>query len=258
MHVLALDTTTRGGSVALVIDDRVVEERSGDPSRTHAERLPVEVLAVAAARGIALADIDLFAVAAGPGSFTGLRIGIATMQGLAFATGRPLVAVSALDALGAIAGADVADGSVVAAWMDAHRGDVFAALYRVMNASPYAPERLAVIEGPTVGAPESTLRRWSDSGIGGPIAFLGDGALRYAGAIEHAGLSEGPVLAVPLLAGVIGRLAAEMARRGEAIDPGGVRPLYVRRPDAEVERERRTLHDKGHNGSRGDRATHEP
>lgn len=245
MRVLALDTTTRAGSMALVIDDRIVEERRGDQSRTHAERLPAELLAVTAARGIALADIDLFAVAAGPGSFTGLRIGIATMQGLAFTTGRPIVPVSALDALGAIAAADVADGALVAAWMDAHRGDVFSALYQVMPASVFAALRLRVVEEPTVGDPDSTLRRWKTI-VDRPITFLGEGAVRYAVALQRSGISEGHALAVPLLAGVIGRLAAARAQRGEAIEPGAVRALYVRRPDAEIERERKTLHHGGH------------
>src|SRR5438132_7531454 len=100
MRVLALDTTTRAGSVALVDDDVIVEERPGDPLRTHAERLPAELLALVAGDGRALASIDMFAVAAGPGSFTGLRIGIATIQGLAVVSHRRIVAVSALEALG--------------------------------------------------------------------------------------------------------------------------------------------------------------
>ena len=91
MRVIALDSTTRAGSVALVEDDCVIDERAGDASRPHAERLPGEIVDLAAAHGVALADVDLFAVASGPGSFTGLRIGIATMQGLAFVHGRRLI-----------------------------------------------------------------------------------------------------------------------------------------------------------------------
>src|SRR5438046_705271 len=91
VRVLALDTTTRAGSVALVEDGRVLDERAGDATRTHAERLPAELLARLDAGDLTLADVDLFAVASGPGSFTGLRIGIATMQGLAFVGGRRIV-----------------------------------------------------------------------------------------------------------------------------------------------------------------------
>lgn len=240
MRVLALDTTTRAGSVALVCDDRIVDERRGDAARTHAERCPAEILALAATHGLGLDDIDLFAVAAGPGSFTGIRIGIATAQGFAFTTGRPLVAVSALEALGAIGGATAPDGALVAGWIDARRGDVFAALYRVTSAPLYTPERLVVIEEATVGSPDSTLRRWLASTTPERITFVGDGAVLYSGLLERFGASREGALSAPLLAGAIGRLATTKARRGEAIPPGAVQPLYVRRPDAEIERERKT------------------
>src|SRR5437762_13950316 len=129
MRILALDTTTAAGSLVLLDDDRIVAERAGDASRTHAERLPSDVIALLADHGAALADIDLFAVAAGPGLFTGLRVGIATMQGFALVGRRPLVGVSTLDALAHAASADLAIGVRIGVWMDAHRRDVFAALY---------------------------------------------------------------------------------------------------------------------------------
>src|SRR2546427_8154700 len=159
MRALALDTTTRAGSVALVDDDRIVDERSGDGARTHAERLPAEILALADAHGLALADVDLYGVASGPGSFTGLRIGIATIQGLAFVHRRRCVGVSALDALAQLGSLDLLPGTLVAAWMDAHRRDVFSAVYRVTSAPPFSPERLVHVEGPTVGDPASTVER---------------------------------------------------------------------------------------------------
>ena len=103
--VLALDTTNRAGSVAVVNGGVLVGGIAGDPSRTYGERLPRDLMRVLAAAAIPLEAVDLLAVAAGPGSFTGLRVGIAAMQGLAMATGRKIVPVSALDALAA-AGAD--------------------------------------------------------------------------------------------------------------------------------------------------------
>src|SRR4051795_9096275 len=131
MRVLALDTTTRAGSVAIVDDGRVLIEREGDPTRTHAQRLPAELLEALAAINATTADIDLFAVASGPGSFTGLRIGIATIQGLAFVHRRRIAAVSALEALAHMGSAGLNAGALVGAWMDAQRRDVFSALYRV-------------------------------------------------------------------------------------------------------------------------------
>src|SRR3954469_1482219 len=159
MRVLALDTTTRAGSTALVEDDRIVDERGGDGARTHALRLPAEIIELTRAHGWPLSDVDLYAVASGPGSFTGLRIGIATIQGLASVHRRRVVAVPALEALAHVGSRGLAEGALVAAWMDARRRDVFAALYRVTGATPFSRARLMEIEGPTVGTPAATLAR---------------------------------------------------------------------------------------------------
>jgi tRNA threonylcarbamoyladenosine biosynthesis protein TsaB len=234
MRVLALDTTTRAGSVALVEDDRVVEERRGDGARTHAARMPAEITALLDAHRVALADIDLYAVASGPGSFTGLRIGIATIQGLAFVQARQVVAIPALDALAHADSLDAPPGTLVAAWTDAHRGDVFAGLYRVTAAAPFSRERLLGIEGPMVGPPAVTLARWAAQHGTLPERFAGEGAVLY-GAVILAAAPSARVVEAPLLAGTIGRLAR--ARRAEAVDPGTVRALYVRRPDAEIARD---------------------
>ena len=242
MRVLSLDTTTRAGSVALVDAGRVVDERSGDGSRTHAERLPGEMLALLGAHGLTLAGVDVFTVASGPGSFTGLRIGIATMQGAAFVHGRPVIGVSALSALGQIGSVDAQPGDLVAAWMDAHRRDVFSALYRVGAADPFDPSRLVEIEAPMVGDPVTTLDRWQPYLAGATTVFLGDGAVVYAETIGRE--ARGPhqvVRDVPLLAGAIGRMALTAARTSPRADASGLQPLYVRRPDAEIDRDRKAL-----------------
>jgi tRNA threonylcarbamoyl adenosine modification protein YeaZ/ribosomal-protein-alanine acetyltransferase len=231
MRVLALDTTTREGSIALVEDDRLVDERAGDAARTHAERLPGALVALAGARGWKLAEIDLFAVAAGPGSFTGLRIGIATMQGLAFVHGRHLVGVSALDALAQLGSEKAGPGTRVAAWMDARRREVFGALYEVRNAPVFSPERVNLIEGPMVGDAYATLAHWA----GKLDVFIGDGATLYRDAIARVA-PDARVLPAPLLAGAIGRVAVARARRGSPADPAAIQPVYVRRPDAEIAR----------------------
>src|SRR5262245_27591271 len=156
MRVMALDTTSRAGSVALVDDGRVVAERAGDPSRTHGERLPGEL----AALGVDWSSVDVFAVCAGPGSFTGLRIGIATVQGLAFVARRPVVGVSALEAVAQLASRDLAEGATIGSWIDAQRGEVFSALYEVSRAPIFTPERLVEIEAPAVGKPSATFDAW--------------------------------------------------------------------------------------------------
>ena len=232
MRVLALDTTARALSAALVEDDRISVEHVGDTSRSHAERLPGALLDVAAAAGVELSAIDVFAVAAGPGSFTGLRIGIAAMQGLAFVTGKRIVAVSALDALAHAAAAGLAEGALVAAWIDAHRNDVFAALYRVTAAPPFTNGRIVAVDAPSVDDPVTVLDRWTMR----PDAFIGSGARRYAD-VRAERASAARLCDAPPLAGVIGRVAVHRARAGETVDPAGVQPLYVRRPDAEIARE---------------------
>lgn len=242
MRVLSLDTTTRAGSVALVADGCVVDERRGDPLRTHAERLPGDLIALLATHGLTLSDVDVFAVASGPGSFTGLRIGIATMQGAAFVQRRPVVGVSALSALAHIGSAGAQPGDLVAAWMDAHRRDVFSALYRVGPVAVFEPGRLVEVETPMVGDPRATLERWQPHLAGEMTTFLGDGAVMYAEAIEqNTAAPHRTVRDVPLLAGAVGRMAIVQAASGAGADAGRVHALYVRRPDAEIERERKTL-----------------
>ena len=234
MRVLALDTTTRAGSVALLADDRIVDERGGDATRTHAVRLPAEITTMVIEHHLSLADIDLYAVASGPGSFTGLRIGIATIQGLAFVHSRRTVAISALEALAHLGSTDAAPGTLIAAWMDAHRAEVFSALYRVADGALFRPERLVEVEGPTVGSPSVTLARWTAQ-FGGPLhAFAGDGATLYADEI-HGAAPAARVTAPALIAGAVARLA--LARRSDAVAPAAIRPLYVRRSDAEIARE---------------------
>ena len=133
MLILALDTTSRVGSVALARDGGVLDQQKGDPSRTHGERLPDDIGDLLERHGLTVADVDLYAVAAGPGSFTGLRVGIATIQGLALAHARPVVPVSALVALAygarTSSGGPVQDAGLIAACMDAQRREVFSALY---------------------------------------------------------------------------------------------------------------------------------
>src|SRR5262245_1318821 len=236
MRVLALDSTTRAGSVALVEDDRIVEERRGDAGRSHAERLPMELVALADAHRVALADVDLYAVASGPGSFTGLRIGIATVQGLAFVHGRRIFGVAVLEALGHATAATLAPGTLIAVWMDAHRRDVFAAAYRVTAAVPYSAGRLEEVDGPCVDAPAAILRRWTGQLPAPPALFVGDGAELFAREIELAE-PDAHIAPAPLVAGTIGRLA--ISRAAEAVHPAAIRPLYVRRPDAEIARDAR-------------------
>lgn len=222
MVILALDTTTRAGSSALMRGAELVDVQASDVVRPQAERLPAELMALLDRHGLELPHVDVYAVATGPGSFTGLRIGIATMQGLALAQDKPLIGISGLDAL-AWTAARESRGHVarVATWVDAWRGEVYAALY----------ENGAEVMPPTVNAPSHLLRRLTAATL-----FIGDGAATYADLITAAG---GRVAdpAAPPIAGAIASLAAREAAAGRSPRPHAIRPLYVRRPDAELARE---------------------
>lgn len=232
--MLALDTTTRCPAAAFLDGDEIVTESAGDPRQSHAEQLPGLLTRLLEQRAIQLQAVDVFAVAGGPGSFTGLRIGIATMQALALVSGRPLVLVSALDALGRAGSVELPPDALVGAWIDARRRDVFSALYRVTDHAPFTSERLSEVDGPRVGAPRETLSRWAN-GPGLPVVIVGDGARLYAPLIG----SDARVPETPRLAPAIARLALAQVRAGQRPTPHAAQPLYVRRPDAEIARDRR-------------------
>jgi tRNA threonylcarbamoyl adenosine modification protein YeaZ len=236
--ILSLDTTTRAGSAAVLRDDTLVAVAQGDPSRTHGERLPAELDAVLRLARVELPDIDLLAVARGPGAFTGLRIGLAAMQGVAMVTGRPVVGVSALEALAAAAFERLGGTQArIGVWMDAARGEIFAAAYDAAGEVGGVPE-LSPLTEPEVDTPEAVWKRWQsiphppapDSSRPHPIApwtFTGDGASRYAPVLGTAHLT----IAGPL-APAIARLARRVPGHGSHA-PHDLQPLYVRRPDAE-------------------------
>ena len=226
MVILALDTTTPVGSCALAADGVVMLEEASDPSLPPAARLPRDLMTILEHGGMRLGDVDGFAVATGPGSFTGLRIGIATMQGLAFAAGKPLVGVSALDALARI-GESEAAGSRVAAWVDAWRGEVYAALY----------EGVREIEAPVVAKPVDLLEKLGDV----PTFFIGDGSRTYEKAIHEVmgPLARIAAVPTPLLAGTIAVVGGSIAVEERYLPPHAIRPLYVRRTDAELARDSR-------------------
>jgi tRNA threonylcarbamoyladenosine biosynthesis protein TsaB len=219
MMILALDTTTRQGSCALLSGDSVLRERSSTAAQTHAAHLPGDLMMLLDEVGLSLGAIDAFAVSTGPGSFTGLRVGIATMQGLAFAEGKPLYGVSALDALAAVAAPD-AHGGRITAWIDAWRGEVYEATYA----------QGATVDQPVIARPEQLLAAATRGTL-----FIGAGAATHAGVIRQA-LGGDARLASPVdppIAAAIARLAAAMAAAGDRPGPDAIRPLYVRRSDAE-------------------------
>jgi len=240
MRVLSLDTIGRAGSLALFVDGRPADVRVSDTVRTHGQRLPGEIAAMLDAHGLTVRDVDLFAVAAGPGSFTGLRVGIATIQGLALVTGRPVVPVSALEAIAWSVRAEAGE-RLIGAWIDAQRREVFAALYVAADPLGLGPvEGLVARTAPMVGPPVDVLGAWRGPAGDVPVLLAGSGAAAYREVILAGGhgIAAEVLGEVPPLAPAIAEMAIARAAAGGAVGPHAIVPIYVRRPDAELAREK--------------------
>lgn len=231
MRVLAVETSTLTGAVALISGDTVVAECRLNIAVTHSERLLPAVDHVLAVAGLGLADVDALAVAVGPGSFTGLRIGVSTMKSLAFATGKPLAAIPTLDAL---AWTLPFAAHPVCPILDARKSEVYAGLYRTGGGRL---ERLWEYEALAPARLAERLARDAP----GPVIFVGDGVASHA-AVLRGHLGGDARLAPPALRLPSAVAVADLARaaldRGEAVDPAALVPIYVRRSEAELSRER--------------------
>jgi tRNA threonylcarbamoyladenosine biosynthesis protein TsaB len=235
MVVLGLETATRAGSLALVADGATAARR-GDATRTHGERLPGEILAWLTAQGRSLADVDLFAVIAGPGSFTGLRVGMATLQGLVLPGTRRVVPVPTLDAVAAgwIDATRPSARTLVVACLDGQRGDIFFAGWETADAAGFDQAR-SIVEA-RVGRPPELAHELTRLGRDVPIVIVGDGADRYADVFDPLA----PAVVHVRLERPLAAIAAERAAAHPelAVGPHALRPIYVRRPDAVLARER--------------------
>ncbi len=227
--IAGLDTATDDVSVAVTRDGEVVAERfvanpaSGHPR--HSEALLAELEAAVAAAG-GWEAIDRLAAGAGPGSFTGLRVGLATARAIAQALGIGIVAVGTLEALAlGIAASGVAAGRPVLPVLDARRRQTFAALLGSGGAWEWEP---------FVAAPGELAERVAAL-PGSPLA-AGSGALRFRRELEAAG-AEVPPDEDPAHR-VLARHVCRLAEDGEPSPPEAVQPIYLRPPDAQVWLER--------------------
>ena len=231
MRLLAVESSTLTGAVALLEGDTVVAESRLNIAVTHSERLLTAVDRLLTGVCWRLQDVDGLAVAVGPGSFTGLRIGVSTMKSLAFATGKPLVGVPTLDAL---AWTLPFATHPVCPILDAKKGEVYTGLYRT---DAGRLERLWSYRALAPGTLADELRR---GGLG-PVIFVGDAVAPFRQLLGDA-LGAGARFAPPAhrlpSAATVGDLARHALERGEAADPAVLVPLYVRRSEAELGQER--------------------
>ena len=170
-RILLVDTSTAVLSVGLSVDGTVVEERICTEARQQASLTAPLVKEVLDAQGISVKDCDAVCVGSGPGSYTGLRVGVSTAKGLAFGAGKPLLAVGTLDILAA--GVE-GEYKYIVPMIDARRMEVYTAVY-----SP-AGEKLTPIQALVVE--EDSFAEQLEAG---PILFVGDGALKCRELIRH-------------------------------------------------------------------------
>ena len=256
MRVLALDTTTRAGSVALVDRRRVVVERAAMPRARTPSGCPAR--SAGAARGGAAAAADDRSVrrGVGPGSFTGLRIGIATMQGLAFVTGSRVVGVSALEALAHAAASDLPPGALVGAWMDAHRREVFSALVpRDGRDAVRRDERLDEVEAPRGRQiPPRTLERWTRRSCVRAVSRATAPSMYARAPVGHRVVARAASLRPPSAGRVALEPRARAARHGRsrAASAAAVRAAAGRGAgrDAEIARQEQLAIDAGASSGR--------
>lgn len=223
MNVLALDTATRSCSVAVAIDGKPAAEVTTLSNRTHSLHLMGMIRDVLALAELGLKDIDGFAVTIGPGSFTGLRIGISTAKGLAFAAGKPCVGVSSLEALASVC---LPWPDRICVLMDARKGEVYTAVYQELDG------RLERIGDERVVAPEAILRT-----IASPHLFVGEGVPLYEKMIraivaENARWAPGDRLFPK--ASSVARLAIDRLAGATADGVDLLVPRYIRQSDSEL------------------------
>lgn len=247
MLVLGLDTATRACAVGLVDAGGLVAEVTWNVPLTHAARLVPLIEALLRGAGRSPADLEGLAAGVGPGSYTGVRIGVATVQGLAMALGVPAVGVSTLEAMALGA---AGPGALVCPALDARRNTVYAAGYRAALAAGGGPD--AGDPGGLGGLePVLDVRQWPMAELlaavgglepAGPVVWLGDGATRHAAAIVAALGGRAAVLD-PERSAVRGGVVAALGRRGllagEGTDPALLRPAYPGPTEAEAALARR-------------------
>lgn len=230
MKILCLDSTAKVATAAVLSDTEVLAEYTvGGGGRSHSELLLPMVRSLLTSVGMTPDDIDLFACTAGPGSFTGVRIGVSVIKGIAFGRGKPCCGASSLEALAE----QVAPlPCLVAPVMDARRGQVYNALFRIEGGVLHrlTPDR-------AVAAAE-LARELCESYPGEAVALVGDGIGVAEPALAAAGVNVIP-LPYPLRlqsAAAAGRVAYRMALAGETVTDDALRPVYLRLPQAERER----------------------
>jgi tRNA threonylcarbamoyladenosine biosynthesis protein TsaB len=233
--ILAIETATRAGNVALARGAEILCSASGDASASHSTDLIQTVESLLKRAGVTLSEVDLFAAALGPGSFTGLRIGLATIKSFAVCTGRSCAGVSTLAAIAHAAGASKHTVSL----LPAGRGELFAQMYSVDDGQVREMDNAAHL------SPNAILEKYGEAG---ELVWAGEGAHQHAETLQawaqtrnisfsDASSDRTAWSLAPLtdqLAISIAALALNTYRSGNTVGPNELRAVYIRASDAEI------------------------
>lgn len=220
MITLAFNTASPAASVAILRNRDILYETIIHKELNHSEVLLPAIDEACLLAGIKLSAMDLFACTLGPGSFTGLRIGVSTLKGLMMATGKPATGVSSLTALAL----NVHEkGKIIGAMMDAGRGQVYLAYYKYDQDGS-----LQELTAAKALDPQSISCSWEEE-----VIYVGDGAMKYADLLRSFSNSKtAPDSQQFICASAVGMLALEKYRRNELLDLAGCVPVYLRPADA--------------------------
>lgn len=228
MKILAIDTSTMLGGVAIMDDLKLIVETRLDVKSTHSERLMTEIEHCLRRSGLKISDIDVFAVTIGPGSFTGLRIGLSTAKGFSYATGKPIVSVSTLEAL---ACNFPYSRYPVCTMLDARKKEVYAALFKWDNGD------LTKLINETSVKPEEFTRHSLLAAHYDKFIFAGEGAILYRDKIIEVmgekAIFASPEKMVPSPANVAS-IGLKKAILKEFSEPVSLTPVYIRKSEAEI------------------------
>ncbi len=235
MLILAIDTSTRAGSVALLRDRQVLGEVSGHEETPYSNRLFRDLELLQTRAPFRMEQVDVFAVASGPGSFTGLRIGLTAVKAWAEVYDKPIAAISGLEATAAQSKAleptPAGKQGIIAPFLDARRGQLFGSLYRYI---PGNPVHLELLGDESILSPEEFLDLVKGNSPSAPPLLVSPTPELLPAALVKQVLPEARMETVSgILAPVIGRLGFEHASRGQLLDALHLDANYVRRSDAE-------------------------
>ncbi len=225
MKILAFDTSSTSGSVALLDDRRLIGECTAGDVGTHADWLMPAVDALLKSSSFRINEIDLFAAGIGPGSFTGLRVGISAVKGLAWALKKNVAGVSTLKSLALNLRYS---GSLVCPVLDARKGELYAALYSFVDDRPETLLEESALP------PEKLFRSLQTEAGERRIVFLGSGLKVYSNAIKSS-IKDAVLVPEPLWhvrASNIALLASEDYDRN--VPPEMLSPVYLRKSEAEL------------------------